>query len=169
VKHILLTHGHFDHVGAAAELAKMFDISSLVHKADVRLLRQAPLYSLRYGNRIMAVPDRYTPCDEDPGIAIGGNSVVALPTPGHTPGGVSYCFDKFIFTGDTLLKGYIGRTDQPGADESAIKESIGTLLKMLDVDVVIFPGHGKPWVISEARLWWEEAFSAPLKHDTFIH
>lgn len=169
LEHILLTHGHFDHIGAAAEVAEKFSLSSLVHKADARLLRQAPLYSLRYGNKVMAVPDRYILFENEPEISIGGKPIIALHTPGHTAGGVSYIFEKFLFTGDTLLKRYIGRTDQPGGNEFAIKESIERLLKVTDDGAVILPGHGEPWTVADARIWWEEARNAPPKHDEFIH
>lgn len=169
LEHILLTHGHFDHIGAAAEIAKKFNLSSLIHKADTKLLRQAPLYSLRYGNKVMAIPDRYIPFEGEREIYISGNPIIALHTPGHTAGGVSYIFDKFLFAGDTLLKEYIGRTDQPGGDEFTIVESIERLLRVASGDAVIFPGHGKFWTVADARLWWEEARKAPPKHDAFIH
>jgi hydroxyacylglutathione hydrolase len=169
LQHILLTHGHFDHVGAAEKITEKFNCSSLVHKADARLLRQAPFYALRYGNKAMAAPVRYIAFEDELEISIGGSSVISLHTPGHTAGSVSYFFHEFLFTGDTLLKNYVGRTDQPGGDEAAIEESIARLLRVADDDAVIFPGHGKPWTVAEARLWWLEASKAPPKHDAFIH
>lgn len=169
LKHILLTHGHFDHVGAASEVAEKFQLSSMIHIADKKLLRQAPLYSLRYGNKVIATPGRCITFELDPEISLGGKPVTSLHTPGHTAGGVSFIFEKFLFTGDTLLKQYIGRTDQPGGNELAIEDSICRLLSSASDDAVIFPGHGKPWTVAEARVWWIEARNSPPKHDEFIH
>lgn len=166
---ILFTHGHFDHIGAASDISKRLKLSSSIHKADVRLLRHAPLYSIRYGNKAIEVPDSYIAFERDPNISIGETQIVTLHTPGHTAGSVSYLFNKFIFTGDTLLNKYVGRTDQPGGDKLAIGESVEKLLSMLTDDMIIFPGHGKPWAVDEARVWWEEVHNAPPKHDAFVH
>lgn len=168
LQRILFTHGHFDHVGAGASLSRHFEVQSMIHKADLRLLRQAPLYALRYGNKGLSAPHSFAVFEGEPKISVGDKSIVVMHTPGHTGGSVCYFFEGFIFTGDTLLNKYVGRTDQPGGDENVIIASIDKLLSSLPEDTLVFPGHGRPWTIAEAKVWWKREAASPPQLDSFL-
>jgi glyoxylase-like metal-dependent hydrolase (beta-lactamase superfamily II) len=80
---------------------------------------------------------------------------------------VCYRFEGFVFTGDTLLRQHVGRTDLPGGDGAQLKHSIDLLLTGLPEDTTLFPGHGRPWTIGEARVWWQKAAAAPPAYNQF--
>ncbi len=165
--HILLTHPHHDHVGAVSELSEYYGIDCELHKLDVRLLMQVSTYALTFANKIIAPITRFQSfetfsfIEEEPVVR-------ALHTPGHTKGGVCYLFDGFVFTGDTLLNRYIGRTDLPGGSLTDLHRSVTALLAELTDDAVIFPGHGKPWSAGEAKKWWNEHQGNPSAHTSFL-
>lgn len=168
-KHILLTHAHFDHIGAAFTLSNRFKLPCIVHKSDFRLLRQATMYALRFGGELFPIPDNIITFNKQPDIKIGDNKIKTLFTLGHTKGGVTYVFDGFVFTGDTLLYGRVGRLDLPGSDPSAMKKSVDLLLDNLLDETMIFGGHGRHWNISEASIWWKDAKTSLPQHNMFIH
>lgn len=158
--HILLTHAHHDHVGAVATLCRHFNLACNVHKDDVRLLLHAPMYALRFARKQIETPDRVVPFGQ-PSFSLGGRSIGVIHTPGHTPGSVCYSFDKFVLTGDTILNQHIGRTDLPGGDPALLSTSVNHLLVYFPEDTVLFPGHGQPWIIREARVWWQKVSDSP--------
>lgn len=164
--HILLTHPHHDHVGAVSELSEYYGIDCKLHKQDVRLLMQVSTYALTFAHKQITTITRFQSFEklcldrEEPFIR-------ALHTPGHTRGGVCYLFDGFVFTGDTLLNRFIGRTDLPGGSLTDLQRSVSALLDELADDTVIFPGHGKPWYAGEAKKWWNEELNISSQHDKF--
>jgi hydroxyacylglutathione hydrolase len=164
LKRILLTHAHFDHVAAASQLSAYFGIPCELHKNDVRLLKHAPMYALRFANQAIPAVTVYEVFDGQ-----GGSSkrpaVKAIHTPGHTQGSTCYLFDEFVFTGDTIMFEHIGRTDLPGGDSTMIGESIDRLLTMLDDRIRMFPGHGRPWGVHEAKEWWNKVKDKPPHFD----
>ena len=86
-----------------------------------------------------------------------------------TKGSVCYHLDGFVFSGDTLLFQSIGRTDLPGSSLQSLKSSVTSLLAKLSDNTVIFPGHGKPWVVKDALRWWSGLFNAsPPQYDQFV-
>jgi glyoxylase-like metal-dependent hydrolase (beta-lactamase superfamily II) len=161
---ILLTHAHFDHVGAASALAECFGVPCELHKNDVRLLMHAPMYALRFANRTIPSVRLFRAFD-DKDESTENMTVKAIHTPGHTQGSTCYLFDGFVFTGDTILNEHIGRTDLPGGDSTIIQRSIERLLNDLLEETTIFPGHGKPWSVREAKAWWNKAKDAPPQFD----
>lgn len=146
---ILLTHTHPDHVGAVGALQKVLGIECLVHAKEKHLLddiqRNSPTPLLSYK----------TFTDNTP-FKLGGVPFRAIPTPGHTPGGVVYDFGDFAVTGDTLFNHGVGRTDLPGGDGRSLVSSISRLLTLLAPKAVLYCGHGPSWVADEARLWWSQ-------------
>jgi glyoxylase-like metal-dependent hydrolase (beta-lactamase superfamily II) len=152
---IVLTHAHYDHVGALAALGREFGIPFYLHEADAKLLRRAAMYALRFDGLVLAAPgEGRDVLTAD--LRLGGRPVRALHVPGHTEGGMAYAFEGFTFTGDTLLFQTVGRTDLPGGDARALRASVPRLLDWVGGDdTVLFAGHGRPWTAGDARRWWQ--------------
>ena len=167
VTRVLLTHPHHDHVGAASQVSEYYNVPCELHKLDVRLLMHAPMYALRFANSTIPAIS-YFQSFEELGMVAEEPGVGSLHTPGHTKGSVCYIFNGFVFTGDTLLYKHVGRTDLPGSKPEDIAGSIERLLNELTDETILFPGHGKPWTVGEAKLWWYELRDKPPVHTSFI-
>lgn len=152
---ILLTHGHFDHLGAVAPLQDAYAVPCRAH-ADERVVveRAGPLAAMMTGAGIEG-PRSCDYFDGEPELEAAGIRLSVLQTPGHTPGGVCFCGDGFVLTGDTLFEHGVGRTDLPGGNGRKLAESITRLLADLPEDSVLFAGHGPSWTVGEARGWWK--------------
>lgn len=151
---ILCTHGHYDHVAAAAQLCERATVPCSVHRDDGPLLRQAPLWAFRFERRSVAVPSRVEGFEAHSVFPLGDAEIRVIHTPGHSPGSVCFAFDDTIVTGDTLLRERHGRTDLPGSDAVMLERSIGGLCD-LPGDARLLPGHGDDWSLAEARQWWK--------------
>jgi hydroxyacylglutathione hydrolase len=151
---ILLTHGHFDHLGAAHALGERWGIACRAHQREAKLIRQAPLYALRFVRKAIRAP-RIVPFKNIESLPWPGGAVGVIETPGHTEGSVCYMLPGMIFTGDVLLREHIGPTFYPGSDREELLHSVDRLLaRDIPDDVIIFAGHGRPWTLREARSWW---------------
>ena len=138
---ILLTHGHFDHIGAIPGLLEKFpDLPVCVHEKDMQM----------FGHPLNQLPPEYPPVGGLRGSRslrglrdLEGLEVEIIETPGHTPGGVCYYFpkDKLLLSGDTLFAGSVGRTDLPGGDMATLMDSLQKLTALPD-DTLVIPGHG---------------------------
>lgn len=128
---ILLTHGHFDHVGAVKELAAETGCKVYLHPADLTMPPMMTAGKLYY-------TDTY---DEGDVLHLAGLTFTVLHTPGHTPGSVCLQCETSLFSGDTLFAGSCGRTDLPGGDWDTITASLKRLSK-LEGNLWILPGHG---------------------------
>jgi glyoxylase-like metal-dependent hydrolase (beta-lactamase superfamily II) len=156
---ILLTHGHFDHLGAAHALGERWALPSRAHAREIKLIRQAPLYALRFVRKAIRAP-RVEPLAET--LDWAGGAVGIIETPGHTEGSVCFALPGMLFTGDVLLREHIGPTFYPGSDSAELTRSVHDLLaRDLADDCVIFPGHGRPWTLREARAWWRTLSGPP--------
>lgn len=154
VKRLLLTHAHYDHLGAARAIGDAYGLPCEVHARDALLVRRAPLYALSFERRKIQLPSDVRTFDDDARIELGSDAFTALATPGHTPGGVAFAHDAVVVSGDTLLKEAVGRVDLPGGDAAALDAGIATLLARVSPGALLFPGHGAPWLAAEARAWW---------------
>jgi len=159
---IVLTHGHFDHLGAVDALMQRYGIACHVHARDERLVRQAATYAFRFERgAALRVPRGLTYFTDASGLRWNGRPIDVLPTPGHTAGSVALALGgACVFTGDTLFREYLGPTTYPESDPAAIVASVALLLDTLGDDCAVFPGHGKPWTIGAARAWWADVHGA---------
>ena len=136
---ILLTHGHFDHIGAIPGLLEKFpDLPVYVHEKDLQM----------FGHPLNQLPPEYASFEKPRNLETlekieGLVGVEIIETPGHTPGGVCYYFpkDKLLLSGDTLFAGSVGRTDLPGGDMATLMDSLKKLTALPD-DTLVIPGHG---------------------------
>ena len=145
-KLILLTHGHFDHVGAVYAVAEETGAVTYMNKKD----------DARYaGNPFMAfrLPENGRFYDEGDVVELDSLRFEVFATPGHTPGGVSYYFpdEKAVFTGDALFYRSLGRTDFPGGDHDTLLHSIRKVLFALPEETAVLPGHGPATSIGNER------------------
>jgi glyoxylase-like metal-dependent hydrolase (beta-lactamase superfamily II) len=163
VKAVLLTHAHYDHLGAAGALCVEYGIDCHVHAQDVRLVHLAPAYALSFEQVAIQAPTAIRSFDSQAIFEVGSSRLEVISTPGHTPGSVCFRTQGVLFTGDTLFNARVGRTDLPGGNRAALKESIASLLLSCTLEAVILPGHGRFWNTTEAREWWR----SPQAEDAF--
>ncbi len=144
VKMILLTHGHFDHIGALNKIREEYGCPVLIHSADANALTN-PMINLSAltGNSIVSSEAEQLLEDGDR-ILLGKLTLEVLHTPGHTRGGVCFKYDGLLFCGDTLFNSGIGRTDLPGGSMAQLEQSIRDKLFTLPDDTLVLPGHGEP-------------------------
>ena len=154
IEKILLTHGHIDHAGGAAELKEKLGVPiEGPHPEDLFLLEDLAASGARYGMEARPVtPDRWL--KEGDSVSVGDLSFAIYEAPGHTPGSVVFlnAENRFALVGDVLFKGSIGRTDFPRGDHATLIRSIKEKLYPLGDDVVCLPGHGEPCRIGEERM-----------------
>ena len=132
LKAILLTHGHFDHVGAVKELVAETGCKVYIHAADLSLPPMITAGQLYY---------THTYAEGDTVCPIEGAALHVLHTPGHTPGSVCLLLGDQMFSGDTLFEGSCGRMDLPGGDQLQMHQSLNRLVS-LQADYHVHPGHG---------------------------
>ena len=140
---ILLTHAHYDHTGAVAELRRRYPGAALyLNRRDAELLGQ-PIPGAMSDHLFPALPGPVLDCDDGDTIAVGGLQVQVLHTPGHSPGSVVFRCENVLFTGDTLFAGSCGRTDLYGG---SMKEMLSSLRRLgqLEGNFTVLPGHMEP-------------------------
>lgn len=148
-KAILLTHAHFDHVLAVAELKISFNIPFLMHKKDLFLLKRVPETS-KYFTGISA------DIQPDPDSFFTDNEILddakldlkVIETPGHTPGSVCFYKKPHLFSGDTIFKDGVGKTDFSYGSEKKLRESIKKL-RNLPKNTIVYPGHGEETIMGK--------------------
>lgn len=145
---VLLTHGHFDHIGGCAA-AKRRGIPVGCAAAEERLIAAQPAFAAQLGLRVPPFAPDFTFSGGD-SLAYGGLTFRVLATPGHTPGGVCFACGGALFTGDTLFAGSVGRTDLPGGSAAALRESLRRLFA-LEGDYTVYPGHDTATTLAYER------------------
>ncbi len=138
VEFILLTHGHADHIGAVND----FDVPVYVHSSDFEALYDPELNLSKFLGFDIIVERKAEIVCSGSTLNFAGKEINVIHTPGHTPGSTSYLFGNYLFSGDTLFKGTVGRTDFPGGDARLIVKSIKEKILPLGDEVAVLPGHG---------------------------
>lgn len=143
VKFIILTHGHGDHIGAVDEYREKYHAPVLAHFREKELLASPSLNSSKYmfNRGIAVVADKWLNDNDE--IPFGDDVLKIIHTPGHSPGGICILLpkNKWLFSGDTLFYGSIGRTDFPLCSTPDLFDSIRSKLFTLDPEIQVFPGH----------------------------
>jgi glyoxylase-like metal-dependent hydrolase (beta-lactamase superfamily II) len=149
---IVHTHTHIDHVGATAELQRATRAAAKIHEADRFLYDLLPVQAAMIGVPLPETAEMDGSLVDGGALSFGGLELGVLHTPGHTPGSVSFVLGgDLIFTGDTLFRRGIGRTDLWGGDHDRILKSLRGKLLALPDHVRVIPGHGPETTIGEER------------------
>ena len=152
---ILLTHAHFDHIGALDAVRDHYEIPAYIHEREAKWLLDPALNGSQ--NWFPESPMRMKPADHilanEQELTIGEFTFEVLETPGHSPGSVSFYAkeERLLFSGDVLFQGSVGRTDLIGGSESVLLKSIETKLLPLSDDTIVFPGHGSITTILDEK------------------
>ena len=133
--HIFLTHGHFDHIGSVEALREKTGAKLYMNSADAAFFKLSPDESFADGEAVQVDDMAFTP----------------IFTPGHTPGSVCILCGEWLFSGDTLFAGDIGRTDLPGGDPAEMRRSLQKLVKSVPGNPTVFPGHEEFSTMEEER------------------
>jgi hydroxyacylglutathione hydrolase len=157
---ILVTHGHFDHFGAVAPLARRYAAPVYVGEADAAHLADPSLGPFG-GFEIESVSDcAVIDGEQELALAI---PATAIPTPGHSRGSYTFAIDDHLFAGDLMFFGSVGRTDLPGGSSDQLLNSIADLVRRFPPDTVVHCGHGPD--TSLGRELALNPFLSPLRYD----
>jgi len=144
---IILTHGHFDHIGALDD----FDVPVYVHADDLEFMKNSSM-NLSSGFGVDKKFDaRFKVLTDGEIISVADLKIFVIHTPGHTPGGICLKTGSMLFSGDTLFRNGIGRTDLPGGSFEQISRSIKEKIFTLNDSLIVFPGHGPATTVKEEK------------------
>ena len=149
---VLLTHGHFDHIGGVEDVLPP-DTALYIHLLDEPMLRDPDKNMAIMIGQELVIKAKATTVKEGDVITAAGIRLTVLHTPGHTPGSVCYQAENALFTGDTMFRHGYGRTDLPGGSWNDLYQSMKRLL-LLQKDFQVYPGHDDPTTIG----LWQEYF-----------
>jgi hydroxyacylglutathione hydrolase len=132
---ILVTHGHVDHVGGVASVAKATGVRVYMPAGEADRLEAPPDVALEGGEQ----------------LEIGPFSVQVLAVPGHSPAHIAYLVEDVLLSGDVLFAGSVGRTDIAGSDPGQLDRTLRMLVEVLPPETRVFPGHGPATTIARER------------------
>lgn len=142
VKYILFTHGHFDHVSGSDVMKKELGAEVLGSEKDINQTELTKPILTMMGMPLIDPPQYDKFIDGNSKLNIGDIDIKVIETPGHTEGGLCYLIKDHLFSGDTLFKNYVGRTDLPDGSFSKIENSVKNVLFKLEDSIKVLPGHG---------------------------
>lgn len=155
ITHLLNTHSHFDHIFGAQFIFDTYGIRPEMHRLELPAYGHANEQIRTFLHRDMhiALPEAGPTFDDNATFPLGSTMLKALPTPGHTPGGVSFYAgtEGVLFSGDSLFRHSIGRTDFPGGNGAQLVRCLQERVLTLPDDVTVLPGHGPQTTIGEER------------------
>lgn len=150
ITHILATHAHLDHVGAAAQVRRALGVPFCLHRGDFPLLRALPEHGAMFGMHGLEAPPVDIDLADVAEIPLGQGRIRVLPTPGHTPGGCTFLFDGDGFFGDSLFRLSVGRTDL-GGDARVYARTLQSVILGLPDETIVRSGHGPDTTIGVER------------------
>ena len=151
VSAILLTHGHYDHIGGVARIQKAYQAPVYVHAADAAMLTsEKESMATWLANQPFDPVTKFQTIQDGETISIGSLSFHVLHTPGHTSGSVCYQCEDVLFSGDTLFRLSRGRTDFPGGSDADMLQSLKRLYD-LPGDYTVYPGHNEATTLQYER------------------
>ncbi|TQS74542.1 MBL fold metallo-hydrolase [Ornithinibacillus gellani] len=141
---ILLTHAHYDHIGAVGDLRKHYGLDVYLHANEKDWLMSPELNRSLYFDGVGYTTESPEQLILPGQMKLGSFQFEVLHTPGHSPGSVSFVFkaEQFVVSGDVLFQQGIGRTDLPGGDTQVLVDSIRQKLYKLSDETIVYPGHG---------------------------
>lgn len=151
VQAILLTHAHFDHIGAVQPVREALKVPVYLHPNDLPLYRLGASSAARWNLPFTQPGDPEHPIAQGQVFTAGDLTLTARELPGHAPGHVIFVGDGFVVAGDTLFAGGIGRTDLPGGNHPQLIAGIQNELFTLPGDTSVYPGHGPATTIDREQ------------------
>ncbi|THF84014.1 MBL fold metallo-hydrolase [Deinococcus sp. KSM4-11] len=148
---ILLTHAHFDHIGAVQAVREALGVPVWLHPADLGLYRAGGTSAARWNLPFVQPADPEHDITQDQAFTAGDLTLRARELPGHAPGHVVFIGDGFVLAGDTLFQGSIGRTDLPGGNHPQLISGITAELLGLPEETAVYPGHGARTTVGAER------------------
>ncbi len=140
VEAILITHCHFDHIGAVAPVARATDAPVYVPQIERPLLSDIMSWTPPGFGPFESYEAEHTLAGGEH-LSLAGLELDVIFTPGHSPGHITYALDGALLSGDVLFQGSVGRVDLPGGDWATLERSIETLLRVHPPETVVYPGH----------------------------
>ncbi len=139
---LLCTHGHFDHVGAAAAVQKRWDLPLRHHPLDGDMIAGMNQHQAAFGMPATPIPRCAADLADGAGIPFAGGTLAVAHVPGHSPGHVMFSYPGNAVVGDLIFAGSVGRTDLPGGNFASLENSIRSQLYTLPDTTLLHPGHG---------------------------
>lgn len=156
VKYILLTHGHFDHILGVNKMTEALGVDAYIKNADIILAENINTMPKLLNLPMAEVPIINGRIEDWQEFQLGEHKIKAIPTPGHTEGGMSFLVDnEFLFSGDTLFCQSFGRTDLFGENIKKLVNSIKNVLFALEDNIIVYPGHGQSTTIKFEKTYNE--------------
>lgn len=150
LEYIILTHGHFDHIGGVSDVKQKYGAKVVICAADEEMLSSSKASLAAF----CGFPHKKAEADivvfDNDNISLGKTDIKVVATPGHTKGCVCYLIDNYMFSGDTLFKRSCGRTDLPHSSKDDMLKSLQKL-KNLDGDYKVLTGHGESTTLNYER------------------
>lgn len=148
---LIATHGHFDHVGAAAAVGRACGLPLRCHPDDAAMIRQMPLIQEAYGFSATEVPQLVTDLADGTTIPLGDGLIEVVHIPGHAAGQIMFRLPGLAIVGDCLFAGSVGRTDLPGGDFPTLEKSIRERIYTLPDETIVVCGHGPDTTVGREK------------------
>jgi hydroxyacylglutathione hydrolase len=148
---LLATHGHFDHVGAAAVVGAACGLPLRCHPDDAPMIHQMPLIQAAYGFPATEVPTLLTDLVDGARVPLGGGHLEVVHIPGHAQGQIMFRLPGLAIVGDCLFAGSVGRTDLPGGDFQVLEKSIRERIYTLPEETIVVCGHGPDTTVGREK------------------